>query len=80
MEKKVVKYIPNSVTDTLMHGKDSDRTERILLPITRYNNVMNSPNVVTEDIETKGAPFHLLETSTVLLTEDEIRSLCGRII
>ena len=31
--------IPSSVSDVLMHGKDSDRTERIMLPfITDCNN------------------------------------------
>lgn len=77
---KQIKYIPKCVTDLLMHGKDSDRTERILLPITRYGNILNAPNVVSEDLETRGAPFHLLETDSIEMSEDEIRQLCGRII
>lgn len=72
--------IPSSVSDVLMHGKDSDRTERIMLPFTRYKNVFSGPTVVTENLETKGAPFHILETETEILDETEIRKLCGRII
>jgi hypothetical protein len=77
---KRIRYIPDGVTDILMHGKDSDRTERVLMPITRYDNILSSPTVVTEEIETHGAPFHLLEVETVEMTEEEIRKLCGHII
>lgn len=80
MANRRIKYIPEQVTDILMHGHDSDRTERILTPITRYGAVLNAPNIVTEDIHVYGAPFHLLETDTVTLSEEEIRKLCGRIV
>lgn len=69
--------VPSAVTDILMHGKDSDAVERVLLPITRYGAVMNAPNLVTEEIETNGAPFHLLVTDTIILTDDEIRKITG---
>lgn len=69
--------VPSAVTDILMHGKDSDAVERVLLPITRYGAVMNAPNLVTEEIETNGAPFHLLVTDTITLTDDDIRKITG---
>ena len=69
--------VPSAVTDILMHGKDSDAVERVLLPITRYGAVMNAPNLVTEEIETNGAPFHLLVTDTIILTDYEIRKITG---
>jgi hypothetical protein len=80
MANKRIRYIPDKVTDILMHGHDSDRTERVLMPITRYGAILNAPSVVQEDITTYGAPFHLLETDTVVLNEEEIRNLCGRIV
>lgn len=67
--------VPGSVTDILIHGKDSDEVERVLLPITRYGAVLNAPSVVTEEIETNGAPFHLLVTDEIIMTDDEIRKL-----
>jgi hypothetical protein len=69
--------VPSAVTDILIHGKDSDAVERVLLPITRYGAVMNAPNLVTEEIETNGAPFHLLVTDTIIFTDDEIRKITG---
>lgn len=72
--------VPRSVSDILMHGKDSDRTERVYLPFTRYANVISAPSVVTDSIEVPGAPYHLLQTGTVTMTDTEIRNLCGQII
>ena len=72
--------VPVIVSDVLMHDKDTDRTERVVLPFTRYRNVMNAPNVITTDIEIDGAPFHLLRTGKVSLTEEEIIDMCGDII
>ena len=69
-----------SVSDYLLHGKDSDRTERIILPITKYGNILSAPSVVTEDTEVNGAPCHLLKQGTVKLTAEEIRDLCGDIV
>lgn len=67
--------VPAAVTDILMHGKDSDEVERVLMPITRYGAVLNAPTLVTEEIETNGAPFHLLVTDKISMTDDEIRKL-----
>lgn len=72
--------IPASVTDVLLHAKESDRTERVILPITRYDNVMSAPQIVTDVDEVYGAPYLLLETQEETLTAQEIRNLCGRIV
>lgn len=80
MAVKKIRYIPDTVTDVMMHGHDSDKTERIIFPISRYGNILNAPTVTGEDIVTYGAPFHLLEHDEVELTEGEIRRLCGRIV
>lgn len=72
--------IPATITDGLIHVKNSDRTEMVVLPITRYANVLNSPKVVTGGNEVKGAPFALYGTETEEMTVEEIRQLCGGII
>lgn len=72
--------IPASTSDVLLHLKDSDRTERVILPFTRYANIMSAPNVVTDGDEIYGAPFHLLHTKTEVVSADYIRRLCGRIL
>lgn len=73
-------YIPASVSDVLLHDKDSDRTERVVMPITRYKNVLNAPNVVNTTNELRGAPFLLLATETETLSIEQIRRLSGDII
>lgn len=74
-------YIPAVGTDVLIHQKDTDRTERVVFPYTRYRNVLSAPNVVTTDIEIgEGAPFHLLKTGKITLTEKQILNMCGDLI
>ena len=72
--------IPKTIADVLLHVKTSDLTERVIMPVTRYDNVLCAPRVVTEEIEREGAPFNLLQVDTEELSEEEIRKLCGRII
>ena len=72
--------IPKSIADVLLHVKTSDLTERVIMPVTRYDNVLCAPRVVTEEIERQGAPFNLLQVDTEELSEEEIRKICGRII
>ena len=71
--------IPMTVSDTLLHIKDSDTTENVILPITRYDNVMNSPRVVT-DGDNIGAPFVLLKTDEEAISIETLRKLCGGIV
>lgn len=72
--------IPASVSDTLLHIKETDRTERVILPITRYENVLSAPTVVTDVDEVYGAPFLILETGEEKVSAETIRTLCGRIV
>ena len=74
------KVIPASVTDTLLHTKVSENEERVILPFTRYANVMNAPRVVKDGKDALGAPYAFLETDTETLTTEQIRSLCGGIL
>lgn len=66
--------IPIVVSDVLLHDKNSDRTEKVVLPITRYDNVMNSPTKIDTINNAKGAPFVLYQAETVSLTTEQIRS------
>lgn len=74
------KIIPKRLVDTLLHLRDTDRTEAIVFPITRYQNLLNAPQVVTDISESPGAPFLLMRTGKVDVLDDKIRSLCGDII
>lgn len=79
-----IKSIPASVSDVLLHMKETDNCcngdERVILPITRYDNVMSAPNVVSSPTEVAGAPFLLLRTGADALSVEDIRKLCGDII
>ena len=72
--------IAASISDTLLHVKDSDLTEKVVMPITRYKNVLNAPRVVTNKNSVKGAPFLFYETDSEELTTAEIRKLANGII
>jgi len=72
--------LPASVSDVLLHDKNSDRTERVILPITRYENVLNAPGVVNNGNSLKGAPFLLLKTGTDTLSTEDLRRLVGDIV
>lgn len=72
--------IPASVSDVLLHDKNSDRTERVILPITRYDNVLNAPKIVNNGNSLKGAPFLLLKTGTETLSAADLRKLAGDIV
>ena len=74
------KKMPASLSDTLLHQKDSDLTERVILPITRYGNVLNAPKVVNNPFSVKGAPYLLYATDSETLSTEEIRKLCGGIV
>ena len=75
-----IQKTPLTASDVLEHVKDSDRTERINLPITRYGAIISAPNVIKDSDEVFGAPFHLLEMDEEELTQTEIRRLCGFIL
>lgn len=64
-------------TDTVMHGKTSDKEDIIVLPVTRYKNVLNAPNVVTDISSTKNAPFSVLVSGTDTIDSTELNNLLG---
>lgn len=68
------------ISDVLLHLKDDDKNEHIILPVTRYENILNAPNVVYTAESKPGAPFHILATETETLSANEIREICGPII
>ena len=72
--------LPKTVADTLLHIKDTDLTEKIMMPVTRYRNVLNAPNVIKNPTDVAGAPFVLLEQSSEIISVDKIRKMCGSII
>ena len=72
--------LPKTVADTLLHVKDTDLTEKIMMPITRYRNILNAPNVIKNPTDVSGAPFVLLEQSSEIISVDKIRKMCGNII
>lgn len=76
----MVNKIPASVSDVLLHQRDTDRTERVMLPVTRYKNILNAPSVVSNIHEVKGAPFVLFETEEEILSISELRKLSNDII
>jgi len=71
--------IPAKVHDVLLHTKESDK-DVTMFPFTRYENVFNSPKVISDIFESTGAPFVLYENETVDLSVEEIRELCGNIL
>ena len=72
--------LPKTVAETLRHVKDTDLTEKIMMPITRYRNILNAPNVIKNPTDVSGAPFVLLEQSSEIISVDKIRKMCGSII
>lgn len=72
--------IPMAGTDVVLHAKDSDLTEKVAFPVTRYNNVINSPKIVSGPESTKGAPFLLYEVETEELDTSEIRELINNLL
>ena len=72
--------LPASVSDTLLHAKDSDSTERVMLPITRYKNVLNGPSVVDNPYSVKGAPFLLYQVAEEELPLEEVRQLVSGLV
>lgn len=65
-------------SDILLHSKDSDRTERVIFPITRYDNIIAAPrflNLGMDIGDSHSAPFALLQTDTVSIDESELEAL-----
>ena len=80
MADNVTNVIPNNVSVTLLHTKDADKEERVVLPVTLYSAVMSSPSVVKSPDDTPRAPFHLYAMEQEEMSLKDIRKLCGPII
>ena len=52
-------------SDTLMHTKDEDGTIITMLPITRYENVLCNPRVVSNENNAGNAPFYFLVENVI---------------
>lgn len=72
--------IPYSVSDVLLHTKEKADSERVILPITRYKNIMNAPRLVSSSNAAKGAPFVLFETDQEVLSIEELRTIAPDVI
>lgn len=73
--------IPNlPMTDILLHGKPADRDEILGFPITRYDNIIGAPGVVSNQAIKRSAPFQLMKTDEVDIPVSTIRQMCGNII
>lgn len=72
--------IPTSVSDSLLHMKDTDGTEKTVLPLTRYKNVMNAPKVISNPFSSEGAPYALYVTDTEELDVVDIRKLINGLL
>lgn len=72
--------IPSVSADAILHSKDTDLTERLVFPVTRYSNILNAPNLISDRRDLYDAPFTLLITEKESLTHEQIREFCGSII
>lgn len=72
--------IPVSVSDVLLHNKTSDRTEEVIMPITRYENVLNAPKLITDVSAVNGSPFTLLATGKESISTAKLRKLVPGIL
>ena len=78
------KYVPSEVSDTLLHLKEESNngtiTDNVVLPYTRYDNVLNRPRVVYDTSSmNNGAPFNLLALQEEEMTEAEINELYNKV-
>lgn len=66
-----------NASECLLHGKESDLTERLIFPITKYSAILSAPKVVQSTGDAPGAPFLLFQKDYVGMTDEEIYKLCG---
>jgi hypothetical protein len=71
--------IPKTATDVVMHSKDNNGEERLVLPVTRYKNILNAPRMVTDLDTTITSPFVIYAESAEELSTDEIKELISGI-
>lgn len=66
-----------AIMDHLIHDKLSSGEEVILLPITRYDNILGSPKVVTDLNEFIAAPFFLYVKDEVEMDAETLGLMIG---
>lgn len=72
---------PLTIENTLLHVKSSNNEEKLILPITNYANVMNSPRISSPDeLVFSGQPYAFVATGTKMYTEEEIKKMGAPII
>lgn len=67
-------------SDILMHSKETVNgidEERIVFPITRYDNVLNAPHLTDDPKKSENSEFILLTTSESELPADDVYNLYG---
>lgn len=73
-EKSANDYV---VMDHLIHDKLSSGEEVILLPITKYDNVIGAPGVISDLNELIAAPFSLYAQDEVEISSDLLEEITG---
>lgn len=67
-----------NASDVLLHSKDSDKTERIIFPITRQQNIIGAPIFLSANkkiSQSLGASFLLVQTDTVSVDENILNQI-----
>lgn len=59
----------------LQHNKTGTGEDVIIFPITRYENVLGAPKLVTDINSFPGAPFFLYQTDTVDVDESVLKAM-----
>ena len=67
----------SDASDVILHAKDSDTSERIIFPVTRYDNIISSPKMISDISASHKAPFLLLKETSVDIDEEELLALCA---
>ena len=65
-------------SDIVMHSRETVNgidEERIVFPITRYDNILNAPHLTTDPSAIKNAEFVLFETESMEMSQEDIFKL-----
>lgn len=74
------KTIPFGVFDTVLHVKVNESDEVVIMPVTRYDAILNAPKVATNISASSGSPFALLATESEIVDASELRKLIPDIV
>lgn len=66
------------ITDNFLHIRNEDGEEGIIFPITRYDNIMGRPTIITDANDLRGSDFSLLVTEEVEVTAEEANEFYGK--